>query len=127
MPRTTDRPRPFPIAATIVAAGSACLAAWLAYGSWDRARRDPGPDAAQIEFTVDGLDCPVWCSVRLLDAIDDLDGARVTAIDQERGRVIVRHDPSRQPASNLRQLLERHGFPVTGAGAASTPRSVTEQ
>jgi hypothetical protein len=101
-------------------AGAVAMAAWLTFGWWDRARRDPGPDAAETEFLVDGLDCPVWCSVRLLDAIDGLDGARVTAIDQEHGRVVVRHDPGRQTASHLRELLARHGFPMTGVTAGHT-------
>jgi hypothetical protein len=55
--------------------------------------------------------------VRLLDAIDGLDGAHVTAIDREQGRVVVRHDPARQPATSLRALLARHGFPVVDTGA----------
>lgn len=120
MTRAARTSRPFPIAATILAAGGVGMTAWLLYGWWDGARRDPGPGAAQTEFLVDGLDCPVWCPVRLMDAIDGLDGARVTTIDREHGRVLVRHDPARQPAGDLRALLERHGFPVTGTASERT-------
>jgi hypothetical protein len=114
---TTRRSRPAPIAARIMLVGTVLVIAWLVYGQWDQAQRDPGPAALQTEFTVDGLDCPVWCSVRMMDAIDGLDGAHLATIDREHGRVIVRHDPARQPAHQLRRLLEQHGFPVTGTAA----------
>src|SRR5690606_19682003 len=44
------------------------------------AARQPAADAPRLEFTVDGLDCPVWCAVRLSDGIDGLDGAEVEQI-----------------------------------------------
>jgi hypothetical protein len=110
-------------AATIVIVGAIALLGWLGYQSWDAARRDPGSTAGETEFRVEGLDCPVWCSVRLMAAIDGLDGARVTTIDREHGRVLVRHDASRQPATSLRTLLERHGFPVVDATPQATVRT----
>jgi copper chaperone CopZ len=65
-----------------------------------------------VEFTVEGLDCPVWCAVRLSNSIDSLDGARVESIDQKTGKVIVRHDPARQNVEVLRKLIDARGFTV---------------
>ena len=84
------------------------------HGAWDRARRAPGPDAPAVTFTVEGLHCAFWCSIRLEQAIDALDGARVESLDRERGRVVVRHDPARQSVATLRAVLERSGFGVVG-------------
>lgn len=82
------------------------------HGAWDRAGRAPGPDAPAVTFTIEGLDCAFWCSVRLCEAIDPLDGAQVESVDRERGRVVVRHDPARQSVARLRAVLERSGFGV---------------
>ena len=84
-------------------------AASLAYRA---ARRQPAADAPRVEFTVDGLDCPVWCAVRLSDGIDGLDGALVESMDQKSGKVIVRHDPARQNVAALREAFGVRGFPV---------------
>lgn len=119
--------RPWPIARFVALAGVVAFATWQLCAEVARARRAPGPDAQRIEFDVEGLDCPVWCSVRLSDAIDGLDGARVTAIDREHGRVVVAHDPTRQTVRDLQTLMGRHGFPVTAvhetaADTAAGPR-----
>ncbi len=74
--------------------------------------RQPAADAPLVEFTVEGLHCPVWCTVRLLDSIDTLDGARVESIDQKTGKVIVRHDPARQNVDVLRKVIDARGFAV---------------
>lgn len=74
--------------------------------------RQPAEDAPRVEFTVEGLDCPVWCAVRLSNSIDSLDGARVESIDQKTGKVIVRHDPARQNVEVLRKLIDARGFAV---------------
>ena len=76
------------------------------------ARRQPGLDAPRTEFTLDGLDCPFWCAVRLTESVDGLDGARVEAMDQKNGKVIVRHDVSRQNVDDLVRIIESHGFAV---------------
>lgn len=86
--------------------------------SWQaaqRAARRPADDAPRVAFTVDGLDCPVWCAVRLSASIDGLDGAEVEVFDQKSGKVVVRHDPTRQNVEALRQLLDRRGFAVQAA------------
>lgn len=74
--------------------------------------RQPAEDAPRVEFTIDGLDCPVWCAVRLTESIDGLDGARVESLDQKLGKVIVRHDPARQNVEALRKLFGARGFAV---------------
>lgn len=74
--------------------------------------RQPAEDAPRVEFTIDGLDCPVWCAVRLTESIDGLDGARVESLDQKMGKVIVRHDPTRQNVEALRKLFGARGFAV---------------
>lgn len=74
--------------------------------------RQPAEDAPRVEFTVEGLDCPVWCAVRLSNSIDSLNGARVESIDQKTGKVIVRHDPARQNVEVLRKLIDARGFAV---------------
>lgn len=104
------RHRPFPIAVTIVLTGAVTLLAAFGCERWDHAQRDPGAAATRTTFDVEGLDCPVWCSVRLTEAIDGLDGARVDSIDRGHGRVVVRHDPARQSTTRLRALLQEHGF-----------------
>ncbi|MFT7536075.1 MAG: hypothetical protein ACI85K_002029 [Hyphomicrobiaceae bacterium] len=74
--------------------------------------RQPAADAPRVEFTIDGLDCPVWCAVRLTESIDGLDGARVESLNQKDGKVIVRHDPTRQNVDTLRKLFGARGFAV---------------
>lgn len=78
-------------------------------------QRQPAPDAPRIEFTVEGLDCPLWCAVRLTETIDGLDGARVERLDQKTGKVVVRHDPSRQNVQALSNAFEARGFAVTAS------------
>ncbi|MCA8973617.1 MAG: heavy-metal-associated domain-containing protein [Planctomycetes bacterium] len=94
-------------------AGVAALGGWLGYQAWDDARRDPGTAAPLVEFSVEGLDCPVWCAVKLSDAIDELDGARVEHFDRRTGTVTVRHDPDRQDVEALKSVFAARGFPVT--------------
>lgn len=89
--------------------GFAAIATTLAYRD---ALRRPDDDAPRVEFTVDGLDCPVWCAVRLTESIDHLDGARVESLDQKNGKVIVRHDPTRQNVAALQKLFAARGFAV---------------
>ncbi len=88
------------------------FAAGIGWMAWRDGQRAPGADAVATEFSVDGLDCPVWCAVRLTEGIDALDGARVEAIDPRHGKVVVRYDPVRQPERTLRGLLAARGFPV---------------
>lgn len=76
------------------------------------AQRRPAEDAPRVEFTLDGLDCPVWCAVRLTESVDGLDGARVESLDQKNGKVIVRHDPNRQNVEALHKLFDARGFAV---------------
>lgn len=89
--------------------GFVAVAGWRA---WRAAERQPAADAPRLEFTVDGLDCPVWCAVRLSDGIDGLDGAEVELLDQKNGKVVVRFDPTRQNEADLRASFARRGFPV---------------
>ena len=95
--------------------GFAAIAATLAYR--DRLRQ-PADDAPRVAFTVDGLDCPVWCAVRLTESIDGLDGARVESLDQKSGKVIVRHDPARQNVAALTKLFAARGFAVHASAPA---------
>ena len=87
----------------------AAIAGSLAYRD---ALRQPAQDAPRVEFTIEGLDCPVWCAVRLTESIDGLDGARVESLDQKNGKVIVRHDPNRQNVETLHKLFGAQGFAV---------------
>lgn len=110
-PRRARRPRrhiAVRVAVGLLGAFAAGIG-WLAVRDWQRA---PGADAVATEFTVDGLDCPVWCAVRLTEGIDALDGARVASIDPRHGKVVVRYDPARQPEGTLRGLLAARGFAV---------------
>lgn len=100
------------IGVRVLLTGLTLFAVAVAVAAWRDARRSPAPDDPEIEFTVDGLDCPVWCAVRLSEAIDRLDGARVEGIDQKHGKVIVRHDPARQNLAALEALFAARGFPV---------------
>jgi len=99
--------------------GFGAFAAWRAY---DDHRRRPAPDDPRVTFTVEGLDCPVWCAVRLSDAIDHLDGARVESMDQENGKVVVWHDPMRQNVEQLRALFDARGFAVQATEPVDAPR-----
>lgn len=109
--RAAARRRP-PIAAWVIGVGLVTLIGFAGWQLWDEHRRAPGDDAATVEFTVDGLDCPIWCAVRLTDAIDALDGAEVGDWDRAAGTVLVRHDPDRQDVAALRTVFEHAGFPV---------------
>ncbi len=104
--------RRVPIGLVVGAAGVLVVAAWLGLQAWSEARRAPAADAPVVEFAVDGLDCPVWCSVQLSEAIDALDGAVVEGLDRQAGTVRVRHDPARQGVESLRAVVEERGFPV---------------
>jgi len=104
--------RSVPIWARITIVGVVLFAGIAGTLAYRDALRQPDEDAPRIEFTVDGLDCPVWCAVRLSDSIDTLDGARVESIDQKTGKVIVRHDPKRQNVAGLRKLFDARGFAV---------------
>jgi hypothetical protein len=101
----------------ILAAGLAMAA----LGLWSlhlwRSSREPPADAPLVEFAVEGLDCPLWCAVRLCDGIDDLDGACVERIDVERGTVVVRHAPERIDPAALQRRIEARGFRVKRAAA----------
>ncbi len=101
----------------LLLAAFAAMVGWQALRDW---RRAPGANAILTRYEVDGLDCPVWCSVRLSEGIDALDGARVESIDRERGVVTIARDPARQSDAALRSLLTARGFPVrSGRDAAS--------
>ena len=113
--RSRARRRNLPIAALVIGLGLVALLGFGGYQLWDAARRAPGEGASTVEFEVEGLDCPIWCAVRLTDAIDELDGAEVATWDQSAGTVVVRHDPARQDIAALRTVFERAGFPVLGA------------
>ena len=95
------------------------VAASLAYRD---SLREPAEDAPRVEFTIEGLDCPVWCAVRLTESIDGLDGARVERMDQKTGKVIVQHDPARQNEETLRKLFGERGFPVQSSQAVVTSK-----
>lgn len=109
--RTATR-KSMPIWARLTIVGVALFAGIAGTLAYRDAQRQPAADAPRIEFTVEGLDCPVWCAVRLSDSIDRLDGARVESIDQKTGKVIVRHDPNRQNVDGLRKLFDARGFAV---------------
>lgn len=96
----------------LVVAGLLLAGGLYGWVQWRKAARTPSEDAPRVAFTVDGLDCPVWCAVRLTESIDGLDGALVEVLDQKNGKVVVRHDPSRQNVDALRDLLDRRGFAV---------------
>ena len=87
-----------------------------------KARRQPAADAPLVEFTVDGLDCPVWCAVRLSESIDRLDGARVESLDRNTGKVVVRHDPRRQNVAALRRVFTARGFAVQATAPVPASR-----
>lgn len=110
-----------PLWLRLTAIGLALLAAGLGYQALRRAQRTPAADAPRTEFAVEGLDCPVWCAVRLTESIDRLDGAVVERLDQHGGKVVVRYDPSRQNVEQLRRLLDARGFPVVRAMTLAPP------
>jgi hypothetical protein len=112
----------WPIWLRATAAGVVALAAFAGYRAFDDARRRPAADDPRTAFTVEGLDCPVWCAVRLTESIDRLDGARGETFDRNHGTVVVRHDPSRQNEAALRAVFAANGFPVEAAGPAVAPR-----
>ena len=109
----------FPLWGRLSLAGVLLFAAIAGSLAYRDSLRTPAPDAPRVEFTVDGLDCPVWCAVRLTESIDHLDGARVESIDQQTGKVIVRHDPSRQNLATLQKLFAARGFAVQQSQAAA--------
>lgn len=111
-PRSRRAPGSFP---RILAVGLACVGLALGGFALWRSSREPPADAPLVEFTVEGLDCPLWCAVRLCDGIDGLDGARVERIDPARGTLVVRHAPDRAGEATLRERIEARGFRVTGA------------
>lgn len=102
----------------LTAVGIVLFAAIAGARAYRDALRQPAEDAPRLEFSVEGLDCPVWCAVRLTESIDGLDGARVESLDQKNGKVIVRHDPTRQNEEALRKLFDARGFPVHDSRAA---------
>ena len=53
--------------------------------------------------------------MRLTESLDGLDGARLESYDHKSGKVIVRHDPSRQDVAVLGELFRARGFAVTAA------------
>ena len=83
------------------------------------ARRQPAPSDPLLTFTVDGLDCPVWCSVRLGEQVDRLDGARVERVLRGSGQVQIRFDPKRLSPTDLERALARAGMTLV---ACDTPQ-----
>ena len=119
--------RKLPLWGRLSLAGVAVFAAIAGAFALRDAQRRPAADAPRIEFTLEGLDCPVWCAVRLTESVDGLDGARVESLDQKNGKVIVRHDPNRQNVQALHKLFDARGFAVTASepvkpGARIEPR-----
>jgi len=117
MPEPRRAPSRVPLWGRIAAVGVVAVGALYGWVQWRKAARTPADDAPRVAFTVDGLDCPVWCAVRLTESIDGLDGALVELLDQNTGKVVVRHDPNRQNVDALRALLDRRGFAVKAAEA----------
>ncbi len=120
---TTNRPprrprqRPRSIAAPLVVTGLLALALWSGWQLLDAAWRAPAATDPVVEFFVENLDCPIWCAVRVTDAIDALDGAETVTWDPATGVVAVRHDPARQSVAGLSAILEDAGFPVLSTAA----------
>ncbi|HIE72556.1 MAG TPA: copper chaperone [Planctomycetes bacterium] len=110
--KRTPAPKSLPIWVRITIVGVIAFAGIAGTLAYRDVLRQPAEDAPRVEFTVEGLDCPVWCAVRLSNSIDSLDGARVESIDQKTGKVIVRHDPARQNVEVLRKLIDARGFAV---------------
>jgi len=116
--------RTTPIWLRITGLGLLALLGWGGLQAWDRLSRAPGDAAPVIEFEVEGLDCAFWCAVKLTDAIDQLDGARVESFDPGKGRVTIRHDPKRQDADQLRAIFETRGYDIIDTHArAGSPRN----
>ncbi|MFT4513866.1 MAG: hypothetical protein ACI89X_002555 [Planctomycetota bacterium] len=113
VPRTrTPAPNKIPLWGRLSIVGVILFAGIAGALAYRDVLRQPSEDAPRVEFTIEGLDCPVWCAVRLTESIDGLDGARVESLNQKDGKVIVRHDPTRQNVETLRKLFGARGFAV---------------
>ncbi|MCR9244619.1 MAG: heavy-metal-associated domain-containing protein [bacterium] len=115
LPSRPEPKRSVPIWLRITAAGLLLLLSWIAYQAISASLRAPAPTDPVTEFFVEGLDCPVWCAVRLTDGIDELDGAQVVEWNPRESTVKVQHDPARQDVAALTAILERAGYPVLAA------------
>lgn len=96
----------------MVAGGLAATALSLGGLALWRSSQEPSSDAPQLEFAVEGLDCPFWCAVRLCDGIDALRGARVERLDPRRGTVTVRYSPEVTDAVDVQRRIQERGFRV---------------
>ena len=111
-PSTPRRHRASGRLGRLLAAGFAAVLLGLGgLGLW-RSSQEPPRDAPQLEFAVEGLDCPFWCAVRLCDGIDGLGGAKVERFDARRGTVVVRYAPGVADAAGVQRRIEERGFRV---------------
>ena len=111
-PSTPRRHRTSGRLGRLLAAGFAAVVLGLGGLALWRSSQEPPSDAPQLEFAVEGLDCPFWCAVRLCDGIDALRGARVERLDPRRGTVTVRYSPGVTGAVDVQRRLEERGFRV---------------
>jgi hypothetical protein len=84
------------------------MLAWSSRGSL------PPAHAARAEFTVQGLDCALWCAVRLRQGVDEPGVAWVESLEPRTGNVVVRYLPERVDPAALQQRLAARGFRVVG-------------
>jgi len=84
-----------------------------------RSQTQPGPSAPVTVFALEGLDCPVWCAVRLTEGVDALPGAAVEQLDLAAQTLRVRHDGRQDPAA-IQRRIEASGFRVRAVQANST-------
>jgi copper chaperone CopZ len=89
------------------------ITASLALGLLAMRRSQAQPDAAApvTVFALEGLDCPVWCAVRLTEGVDALPGAAVEQLDLAAQTLRVRHDGRQDPAA-IQRRIEASGFRV---------------
>lgn len=92
----TDRRRPHPRRSRARAAlfGGVLLASGgLVVAYLHATYRPPLPDDhATVEFAVEGLNCHVFCPIRVGDALESLGGAHRTRVDVDRGRISIAFD-----------------------------------
>lgn len=92
----------------VVAVGAGL--AWQAAFAGGRNR--PGADWLEMSVAVPDLDCTVWCSVRVMRAIANVDGIAVDSLDPERRRLTLRFDPRRTDRATVLGSLRSGGLHV---------------
>ena len=100
--RRGARARRFVVLGTVILMGAAVTTGILLQVSDSRALPD---SYSQVDLTVQGLHCEVWCPVRVDAALGRLPGVLDLAVDVAAGRVQVRYDASQITATQLAAAL----------------------